>query len=81
MWMEETKGKRINLARTQQALSVHPTVIGSACPYCLTMMEDGTKLTETDDTVKARDVAELLAASVFAEDVRQNKEDEEVGAR
>ncbi|MCL6489897.1 MAG: (Fe-S)-binding protein, partial [Alicyclobacillus mali] len=80
MWIEETRGKRINLARTQQALATNPTVIGSACPYCLTMMEDGTKLTETDDRVKARDVAELLAASVFGEDLRQPTEDEEVQA-
>ncbi|MCR8642369.1 heterodisulfide reductase-related iron-sulfur binding cluster [Paenibacillus sp. N1-5-1-14] len=65
MWMEETSGKRINLARTEQALEVNPTVISSACPYCLTMLEDGTKLKEVEDTVKAKDIAELLEASVF----------------
>ncbi|WP_274364158.1 heterodisulfide reductase-related iron-sulfur binding cluster [Paenibacillus thermotolerans] len=65
MWMEETSGKRVNLARTEQALLVEPTVIASACPYCLTMMEDGTKLVEADDRVKARDIAELLEQSVF----------------
>ncbi|GIP38864.1 hypothetical protein J31TS4_21440 [Paenibacillus sp. J31TS4] len=65
MWMEETAGKRVNVARTEQALAVEPTVISSACPYCLTMMEDGTKLKEVDDRVKARDVAELLEQAVF----------------
>ncbi|OGX61568.1 MAG: hypothetical protein A2189_05785, partial [Paenibacillus sp. RIFOXYA1_FULL_44_5] len=64
MWMEET-GKRINLARTEQALLVEPTVIASACPYCLTMLEDGTKLMEVDEKVKTRDIAEILADSVF----------------
>lgn len=67
MWMEETAGKRVNEARVAQALRTNPTVIGSACPYCLTMMEDGTKLTESDSRVKARDVAELLAQSIFGE--------------
>ncbi len=67
MWMEETAGKRINLARTEQALAVNPTVISSACPYCLTMMEDGTKLMEMESRVKARDIAELLELSVFGE--------------
>ncbi|UUZ86944.1 4Fe-4S dicluster domain-containing protein [Paenibacillus sp. P26] len=65
MWMEETAGKRVNLARTEQALELRPTVIASACPYCLTMMEDGTKLKEVEVGVKARDVAELLEQSVF----------------
>jgi Fe-S oxidoreductase len=70
MWMEETAGKRVNLARTEQALTVNPTVIGSACPYCLTMMEDGTKMKEVEDRVKARDIAEILALSVFGPDHR-----------
>jgi len=67
MWMEETSGKRVNLARAEQALETNPTVIGSACPYCLTMMEDGVKLKGADERVKARDVAELLAQSVFGD--------------
>ncbi|WP_240546367.1 (Fe-S)-binding protein [Paenibacillus artemisiicola] len=65
MWMEERAGVRVNEARTAQALDASPTVIGSACPYCLTMMEDGIKLHEAEDRVRARDVAELLAESVF----------------
>jgi Fe-S oxidoreductase len=65
MWMEETAGKRVNLARTEQLLTVGPTVISSACPYCLTMVEDGTKMKEVEEQVKARDIAELLELSVF----------------
>lgn len=67
MWTEETAGKRVNIARTEQALEVNPTVIGSGCPYCLTMLEDGTKSKEIEAAVKARDVAELLALSVFGD--------------
>ncbi|WP_307474405.1 (Fe-S)-binding protein [Paenibacillus harenae] len=68
MWMEERSGTRVNYARTAQALEVKPTVIGSACPYCLTMMEDGLKsLSDDDGKVRARDVAELLAESVFGD--------------
>ncbi|MBB3108661.1 Fe-S oxidoreductase [Paenibacillus phyllosphaerae] len=65
MWMEETAGKRVNVARTEQALAVNPTMISSACPYCLTMLEDGTKQKEADERVKARDVAEILEQAVF----------------
>ncbi|MOA42905.1 hypothetical protein D3C78_1650000 [compost metagenome] len=67
MWMEEHAGTRVNHARTAQALEVEPTVISSACPYCLTMMEDGLKALSADERVSARDVAELLAQSVFGE--------------
>ncbi|WP_225442825.1 (Fe-S)-binding protein [Paenibacillus lycopersici] len=67
MWMEERGGVRVNEARTAQALETSPTVIGSACPYCLTMMEDGIKLHDAESGVRARDVAELLAESVFGD--------------
>jgi Fe-S oxidoreductase len=65
MWMEEHAGTRVNYARTAQALEVKPSIISSACPYCLTMMEDGLKTMQEGERVTARDVAELLAESVF----------------
>lgn len=65
MWMEEDEGKRVNLARTEQALAVSPTMISSACPYCLTMLEDGTKEKEVEDRIQTRDIAEILELSVF----------------
>lgn len=65
MWMEEETGNRINVARTEQALSVNPSIISSGCPYCLTMLGDGTKAKEAEDRVGTYDVAELLAQSVF----------------
>ncbi|SEM81334.1 (Fe-S)-binding protein [Lihuaxuella thermophila] len=64
MWMEETEGVRINVARTEQALEVNPSLIGSACPYCLTMLSDGTKAKEVEERVKTMDVAEILALSI-----------------
>jgi Fe-S oxidoreductase len=67
MWMEETSGKRINVARTEQALLTNPTMISSACPFCLTMLEDGTKQKEVEDSVKARDIAEILEQAVFGQ--------------
>ncbi len=67
MWMEEETGHRINVARTEQALEVNPTVISSGCPYCLTMLSDGTKAKEVEEEVKTYDVAELLEKAVFGE--------------
>lgn len=65
MWMEERAGKRINEARTEQALSTEPTIISSACPYCLTMLEDGVKQLGAEDRTAARDIAEILVEAVL----------------
>ncbi|PIK30554.1 (Fe-S)-binding protein [Bacillus siamensis] len=72
MWMEEETGVRINTARTEQALSVSPTVISSGCPYCLTMLGDGTKAKEAEDAIGTYDVSELLAMSVFGTEKQES---------
>jgi len=64
MWLEEREGKRINVARTEQALAVNPTIISTACPYCMTMISDGTKAKEVEDQVQTLDVVEILAKAI-----------------
>ena len=68
MWTEETTGNRINVARTEQALEVNPTMISSACPFCLTMLSDGTKAKDVEQDIGTMDVAEILALSVFTKE-------------
>lgn len=65
MWMEETTGSRINVARTEQALAVKPSIIGTGCPYCLTMISDGTKAKEVEEQVQTLDITEILERSVI----------------
>ena len=48
-------------------LAVNPTVISSGCPFCLTMLSDGTKAKEVEENVKTYDVAELLEKAVIGE--------------
>jgi Fe-S oxidoreductase len=62
MWMEEREGKRINLERTEEALALSPAVIGTGCPFCLTMLSDGVK--EKEAAVEVRDIAELVLEAV-----------------
>ena len=64
MWMEEKAGTRINIDRTEQLLEANPTMIASGCPYCLTMISDGTKAKEVDDKVQTLDVVEILERSL-----------------
>lgn len=60
MWMEETIGKRINVARTEQALETRAGVIAASCPFCMTMLSDGVKSKDMQDKVKVVDIAELI---------------------
>ncbi len=60
MWMEEKEGKRVNIERTEEALALKPDVIGTACPFCMTMMTDGVKAKEAGDSVQVKDIAEIL---------------------
>ncbi|MGG1677356.1 (Fe-S)-binding protein [Neobacillus sp. NRS-1170] len=64
MWMEEDTGSRINVARTEQALATNSTTISSGCPYCLTMLSDGTKAKEVEEKVKTMDIAEILERAI-----------------
>lgn len=63
MWMEEDEGLRVNETRVKQAMNEKPTIIGSNCPYCLTMMDDGVKAFEAEH-VQTYDLAELVAKAL-----------------
>ena len=58
--MEENAGGRINVTQTEQLLEVNPAIISSGCPYCLTMLSDGTKAKEVDEKVQTLDIVEIL---------------------
>ncbi|MCS0639474.1 (Fe-S)-binding protein, partial [Streptomyces sp. LP05-1] len=68
MWMEERIGKRINTERVDEALSLNPDIISTACPFCLVMLTDSLNGKKNDgkapDTLHVVDVAQLLLQSV-----------------
>jgi Fe-S oxidoreductase len=69
MWMEETRGTRINAERTRQALATGADGVATACPFCLVMMRDGLADATggTERPVGAQDIAEVLAGSLAAD--------------
>ena len=72
MWMEERIGTRVNVARTEEALTTlegagSGGTIAVGCPFCKTMMTDG--LTEKQsggvgENVQVQDVAQMLLTAV-----------------
>ena len=65
MFKEEEPGTtRINFDRAEQALETGATIIAANCPFCTTMLTDGVKNKEKEDTVKVMDIAEMVAMSI-----------------
>ena len=61
MFKEDEPGeKRINIERTEEALATGAEIIAANCPFCLTMLEDGVKAKEKQETVMVYDLAELI---------------------
>jgi Fe-S oxidoreductase/nitrate reductase gamma subunit len=64
MWMEEKLGTRINQIRTDQALQTKANWVGTACPYCLTMIGDGIKEKGLEESITAFDLSELVVQAM-----------------
>ncbi|MCX8056160.1 MAG: heterodisulfide reductase-related iron-sulfur binding cluster [Ignavibacteria bacterium] len=64
MFLEEKEGKRINIERTEEALSLNVNTIATACPFCMTMLTDGVKAKDANEKVMVKDVAEIVAESL-----------------
>lgn len=66
MWLEETEGQKMNVLRAEEATAAGADCVVTACPFCLTMFADGLKAVDGGASVKAYDIAELLAEALPA---------------
>ena len=65
MFKEEEKGTiRVNFERTNEAIGTGANIIVAACPFCNTMLTDGVKHAEKEESIQVLDIAELIAASM-----------------
>jgi heterodisulfide reductase subunit D len=65
MFKEEEKGTtRVNWERTNEAVATGSSIVAAACPFCNTMLTDGVKVAEKEESVQVLDIAELVAASL-----------------
>jgi len=65
MFKEEEKGdKGVNIERTEELLATGASTIASNCPFCITMLGDGVKNSDKEDSVDVKDVAEIINESM-----------------
>jgi len=65
-WFDMKVGERVNVKRVEEALETGSDTIASACPFCMQMLEDGIKLSDKEDTIQVRDIAELVRERMIA---------------
>ena len=67
-FVDEPANQRVNQERARQVLETGADVVAVACPFCMTMLEDGVSAVRSSDPstrpTKVLDVAELLWDSV-----------------
>lgn len=65
MFKEEEQGTtRVNFERTKEAVATGASIIAANCPFCTTMLMDGVKNQEKEDSVQVLDIAEMIAQSI-----------------
>ncbi|KQX70372.1 hypothetical protein ASD48_40115 [Streptomyces sp. Root1310] len=61
-------GKRINNERVDEALSLNPDIVSTACPFCLVMLTDSVNGKKNEgkakESIQVVDVSQLLLESV-----------------
>ena len=64
MWLHEHLGRRMNWIRAQEVSETEVDLLGTACPYCLTMLDDGIKALEKEKPPRVLDIVEIVASSL-----------------
>jgi Fe-S oxidoreductase/nitrate reductase gamma subunit len=62
-FVDEPPTQRVNRERAREALETGAGVVAVACPFCMTMMEDGINAAKGEREVRVMDVAELMMAA------------------
>lgn len=63
MWMETAPDERFSDLRVQEAASTGASIIATACPYCITCLEDSIKSLDIEG-LEVLDIAEIAAKTL-----------------
>lgn len=65
MWMEETEGHiKVNQERVKQAEAVNPDIVGTACPFCATMIHDGINELSLQEKMQTTDIIQMVSEAI-----------------
>lgn len=64
LWMETKMEERFSILRVEEAHEKGAEIIATACPYCISMLEDALRTENMTDEMKVLDVVELVSQSV-----------------
>ena len=64
LWMETKPEWRFSDLRVNEACDTGATVLATACPYCISMLEDSRKTTNREDDIEIKDISELIAEAL-----------------
>ena len=63
MWADEPAAQRVSNLRASQVAETKSDVLCTACPFCMTMMDEAMKTESDGRDVKVLDIAEVLCGS------------------
>lgn len=61
LWMETKPEWRFSDLRIHEACDTGASILATACPYCINMLEDSRKTTNKEDAIEIKDISELVA--------------------
>ncbi len=65
MFKEAEKGdKEVFMERINDAIETNANVVATSCPFCMTMMTDGIKYNNKEESMKNYDIAELVVMAL-----------------
>jgi Fe-S oxidoreductase len=63
-FMEEKRGTRISHNRLNEAIDTQADGVAVACPFCVTMFEDGVRALNVEERFAVKDIAEIVATAL-----------------
>lgn len=64
MWLEEDPAHRVNVRRVEDVIKAEVDLVATACPYCLLLLEDGLKSKGVEESIKVKDLSELVVEAL-----------------
>jgi len=63
-WMDDSPSKRINHTRIEDVQKCGAATAAVACPFCVQMFDDALGALDPEGTIRAKDIAELVAETL-----------------